>query len=189
MEYAGDYDNNGRVALGSAQPAVPFDLDSRAPGDARGYSGAGLQRYGGTDLDEAGALFFSAENVDALQEAIRYRVFVGSSGRFTIGRQSDRELAIVMRSIYLQDTSGRSAQPAQAQRRVAYHERRGRAAALEEVRALNRQVLDFCVPRVLEEVRMNAQYLRDVSTLPQPLDRGEFSSSKGTRVLETTSFM
>lgn len=177
---------NGRVAGAAAGAAAePFPVfgggeDVRAPG-AGAYVSASLQRYGGTDLGPAGRLFFDAANVDALQEAIRYRVFVESGGRFTIGRQSDLELGIIMRSIYLQDTSGRDATAARA----------GTAAgidAVEHVRRLNRAVLEFCVPRVLEEVRMNKQYIADVSSLPVPMARGELATSKGSRVLEQRGF-
>ena len=45
-------------------------------------------------------LFFSAMNIDALQEGIRYQVF-RQTGQ-VIGRQSDAELKILMRGTFLQ---------------------------------------------------------------------------------------
>ena len=115
-------------------------------------------------------LFFSRGNVDALQDGIRYKVWLGSERTLVIGRQSDVELGVVMRSMYLQYGNNRE------------------GATLAQVRELNALVLDFCVPRVLGEARMYDQYRRDVSTLPTPMEHGEFSSMKGTRVLEQKSF-
>jgi hypothetical protein len=75
-----------------------------------------------------------------------------------------------MRAIYLQE---------------AMH---GKTDIVGQVRELNSKVLDFCVPRIMEEVRMYRYYKNDVSKLPTPLDRGSFQSSKGTRVNEFTQF-
>jgi hypothetical protein len=59
---------------------------------------------------------------------------------------------------------------------------------VQQVQELNQKVLDFCVPRIMEEIRMFSYYKKDVGMLPTPMARGEFSSSKGLRVLETKEF-
>jgi hypothetical protein len=112
-------------------------------------------------------MFFSVQNVQALQLGIRNLVAQRSQGEFVIGMQSEVELQVVMRAVYLQEA-----------KHLTY-------GIVEQVRALNKEVLDFCVPRIIEEIRMFKYYKNDVSKLPTPLDRGEFSSSKGLRVLET----
>lgn len=115
-------------------------------------------------------LFFSQLNVDALQQGIKNKVAQQSNGEFIIGKQSQVELQVVMRAIYLQE---------------ALHKKDN---ILAQIRELNAKVLDFCVPRIMEEVRMYKHYKNDVSKLPMPLDRGAFASSKGTRVNELTQF-
>jgi hypothetical protein len=115
-------------------------------------------------------LFFSQLNVNALQQGIKNMVAVKSNGEYVIGNQSEVELQVVMRAIYLQE---------------AMH---GKTDIVGQVRELNSKVLDFCVPRIMEEVRMYRYYKNDVSKLPTPLDRGSFQSSKGTRVNEFTQF-
>lgn len=115
-------------------------------------------------------LYFSRQNIDALQQGIRNLVAERSGGKYIIGKQSEVELQIVMRSVYLE--YGR------------YHPDN----ILEQVRELNGRVLNFCVPRILEEIRMYNYYRDDISRLPIPLDRGEFASSKGTRILENKDF-
>lgn len=113
-------------------------------------------------------VFFSRENIDTLQEAIRYMVYKKSCGKHIIDKQSETDLIIVMRSIYLQ-----------------YGEHRP-FGVFEQVKELNTKVLEYCVPKILEEINIYLQYKHDISALPIPLDRGEFSSSKGTKVLEQT---
>lgn len=115
-------------------------------------------------------IFFSQTNIDALQEAIRYQVYLRSCNKFTISRQSDTELKLIMRAFYLQE--GRHRQ---------YN-------ILEEVRALNTLVINYSVPRIVQEIQMYNHYKKDINTNPIPLARGEFSSSKGTKYLEMKQF-
>lgn len=115
-------------------------------------------------------LFFSKKNIDALQLGIRNLVADRTNNEFIIGNQSEVELQIIMRAIYLSHA-----------KHLPYD-------IIGQVRTLNAKVLDYCVPRILEEIRMYNYYKNDVSKLPMPLDRGEFSSAKGTRFLEQREF-
>ena len=112
-------------------------------------------------------LFFSRRNIDALQHGIRYSVYV-SSGRdkHIIGRQSDTDLLIVMKGIYLE------------------HAVHLPGNTLRQVRSLNARVLEYVVPRVMTEIDTYLKYRFDVSTMPVPMDRPPMMSQKGTRVLE-----
>lgn len=114
-------------------------------------------------------VFFSDANVDALHDAIRYRVWVESSRSLTIGRQSEEQLVFVMRSIFLSDAENREG---------------GREEILEQVRVLNQSVIDFCVPQVVREARMYREYLRNASTLPVPLSREQMTSKKGEKIID-----
>lgn len=107
-------------------------------------------------------IFTSSANTEALHQGIRYRVHVESGGRYTIGRQSDTELAIVMRSVLLQ-----------------YGNNNDDGDVLRQVRGLNKMVLDYCVDKVLTELEGYGQYLRDASTLATPMERARPASVKG----------
>lgn len=120
--------------------------------------------------DDLSRVYFSQQNVAALQQGMRYLVWKGSCEKHVIGNQSEDELRIVMRSIFLQN---------------AKHQNFN---ILEQVRELNSKVLDFCVPRILGEIKMYAAYRDKVSTLPVPLDMGKNESIKGTKVLELKQF-
>lgn len=115
-------------------------------------------------------MFFSNKNIDVVQDAIRNIVYNKSNNKHIIDRQSDTELRVIMRSIYLEQG-----------RHKVYGE-------IEEVRRLNGLVLQFCVPRIMQEINIYIQYKSDVDKIPDPIPRGDFASSKGSRVLEQKSF-
>jgi len=116
--------------------------------------------------NELSDIFFSRKNIDAVQEGIRYMVYKKTCGKHTIGKQSETDLIVIMRSIYLQ-----------------YGEYKP-YGILEQVRDLNSRVLEYCVPKIVEEINIYMHYRKDINSLPVPIDRGEFVSSKGTKVLE-----
>lgn len=111
----------------------------------------------------AAEIFTSPKNVAALQEGIRYRVYVQSGRKHIIGRQSDRELAIVMRSVLLQ-----------------YGTNNDGMDSLQQVRALNEAVLEYCVGRVLTEVESYVRYRVDAGTNRVPMANAVPASIKGT---------
>lgn len=115
-------------------------------------------------------LFFSGKNIEALQQGIRYSVYTSSGKRHTIGRQSDIDLILVMKGIFLE------------------HAQHAPINTLSQVKSLNARVLDYVVPRVLTEIDTYLKYRRDVSTLPVPLERAPLMTKKGTRVLEQRRF-
>lgn len=114
--------------------------------------------------------FFSQQNIDVLQDAIRYQVYTKSCKKHVIDRQSDTELKLIMRATYLEKA------------------RHATKDILGEIKRLNSVVLDFCIPRILQEINIYMHYRDDISHLPIPLERGQFSSAKGQKVLETKQF-
>lgn len=109
--------------------------------------------------------FFSSMNVGVLQHCIAHAVLRASQGQDAISRQSDTELRLVMRSVYLQ--YGRN---------VPFD-------VAAQVRELNQHVLDFAVPNIRSAVALYRTFQRDIASPIQPLDRGEYVSSKGTKNL------
>lgn len=121
----------------------------------------------GVDATPVAELFFSQTNVDALHESIRYLVYKYSSCRHVIDRQSDDELQVVMRGMYLDHCKN-----------LPFN-------VLDQVRDLNALVLDFCVPRILREISMYVKYRREVMRNPVPNVRPEYISSAGTKTMQS----
>lgn len=163
--------NNGRVKLcddRGCSRATPYGLFTP---DGKTSSTDGDMLDSLRRLDIASSVvanaFFARGNVDGVQASLRHEVYRASEQqRLVVGRQSDIELGIIMRSVYLSDTT------------------QSRSVTLREhVSELNRRVLDFSVPVVLSEARMYLTYLQSIQTMPVPLKWGEIASQKGSRQL------
>lgn len=120
-----------------------------------------------TDLSD---MYFSEENINNLQNQIRYKVYK-MTGQ-TIGRQSDTELKIIMRSYYLQ------------------YGKNDPNNLKEQILELNNLVLNYCIPKIIDELKQYLGYIQDVQNLPMPLERPMNMSSAGTKYLKsvTTTF-
>uniref|UniRef100_A0A6C0HSZ7 Minor capsid protein P8 central region domain-containing protein n=1 Tax=viral metagenome TaxID=1070528 RepID=A0A6C0HSZ7_9ZZZZ len=97
-------------------------------------------------------VFFSAENVQILQNGIRAGVYEMSEKKFVIAPQNVDTLKIVMRSIYLQ---------------YSEHQEYDVTGQIER---LNNLVLNYCVPTVFSEAIGYQKYRLDQSTLVVPLE-------------------
>lgn len=113
-------------------------------------------------------LFFSKHNISVLQQGLRYSVFK-KTGK-TIDNQSENELLIIMRSIYLQYA-----------KHMPYN-------IIMQVKSLNSKVLDYAVDRVSGEVKQYFDYKHHASTLPIPLEHAKNVSPVGTKVLLNKQF-
>jgi hypothetical protein len=96
-------------------------------------------------------LYFSAENIQILQNGLRAGVYAMSGNQFIIAPQNQDTLKIIMRSVYLQH---------------AEHKPDG---ITEQILCLNKIVLDYCIPSVFNEAVGYQKYRLDQSTLVVPL--------------------
>lgn len=90
-------------------------------------------------------VFFSGRNIDNLQGKIVQGVFNRSGGNIRVGRQSDSELKIIMRSVFLQKGNNVDCR------------------IQDQIRFLNKEVLDYCVSNVLTGAVGHVNYIRDIS--------------------------
>jgi hypothetical protein len=115
-------------------------------------------------------VFFSMPNINLLQSGIRNKILNETMGDININRQSDDELKIIMRSIYFQ------------------HGKNLPENINEQVLDLNTRVIVWAVPQIITNIKQSRQYIKDISTMPMPLDRSILPSNKGMRTLEITKF-
>ena len=155
---------NGRVLLPKGE-AIPADYETLERQDTqKNFVNEALR--GHIARSPLSDLFFSDLNIDALQLGMRNMVLNNSCGKYNIGRQSDKELTIIMRGMYLQTPSNNQ-----------YN-------LVKQVQNLNARVLAFVIPRLLNELQMHDTYLNDISKLPVPLCYGENTSVAGSKYLE-----
>lgn len=159
---------NGRVPGSTNARQQPFSMASSDGVFFGGDAEDDISRN--IDSSQVSRLFFGPTNVEALQQGIRYGVYRATDGRHVIDKQSETELRLIMRSIYLQ------------------HARNAPDQVLAQVRELNGMVLRFAVPRIVEEINMYLEYRRQVEKMPVPMGRGEIATMKGTKTLEMREF-
>ena len=128
--------------------------------------------YGIQETSQLNQIFFSKKNMDIIQNMIRYTVYEKSNKKYMIDRQSDVELEIVMRSIYLQHSPNL---PNKIKEQIDY---------------LDRLVNDWCTDQILPEVQQYEGYIKEIEYMPLPIDLPLNLSSKGSRSLRsvTTTF-
>ncbi len=167
---------NGRVNI-NTQPSAGGFLASPAE-KGFGYRTA-VDTSAGQDLmrgnwaeNALSKLFYSPENTQAIQNAIRKQVYDRSGEkRWVIDEQSADELQIVMRSLYLQYAKNLE------------HDIPG------QIRELNKLVVEWSVPRILSEIGMYVYYLEDISKLPTPMVHPMSMTSAGSKSLPFRKFM
>jgi hypothetical protein len=115
-------------------------------------------------------LFFSAENIQIIQNGLRAGVYNISQQKFVIPPQNMDNLKIIMRSTYLQYAEH-------------YPDR-----ITEQIERLNKIVLDYCVPSVYNECIAYLKYSHDQSSLVMPFER-PMNHDRQYKQLELKPFM
>jgi hypothetical protein len=108
-------------------------------------------------------VFLSDVNMAALQQAIRFRVYVDSGKRHVVGYQSTDELMLIARSTYLMYA-----------RNLPFD-------VVGQVRTLNSRVLEYAVPMIVSAADMHVHYLRDSARPPQTLPKPQATSVVGQK--------
>lgn len=116
-------------------------------------------------------VFFSQKNINNLQNKIISNIYNITDGKISIGRQSDSELKIIMRSIYLQNAKHVDCK------------------ITEQIKQLNKLVLEYCI----ENVGSNAvQYIKYIIEIKKPMgtfDNPSDENVSGTKVLKLNHFL
>jgi hypothetical protein len=110
-------------------------------------------------------MFFSHKNTKHLKMLICRSIYQQSGGKYNLKpeAQSDNELLLVMRSIYLN------------------HARHLPDKIREQVAELNFQVMIDMVPRAISNAQQQLSYIRDSTQQPLSMDRPQYMASAGTR--------
>jgi hypothetical protein len=143
--------NNGRVdILTPPKTCDLFNLYDKIPAkQCNTYINATEGIWIENTLSKA---FFSRENIQIVQNAIRKGVYDKSNNQYIIGEQSCDDLKMIMRSIYLQHSKN-----------LPYN-------IQGQIQELNNLVVAYCVHNVYSEALGYMQYIRDASTLNVPID-------------------
>ena len=143
---------NGRINIMGPKQADIFSLYDKIPINQKStnYNEA---LTGNWTPNLVSKTFFSAENIEIIQNALKAGVHKLSNSRYFIAKQNEDTLKIIMRSIYLQHAVN-----------LSYN-------ITEQISALNKMVSDYCVPQLLGEAEGYIKYKNDVSNLAVPIKR------------------
>ena len=97
--------------------------------------------------------YFSKENMQIIQNAIRAGVYEVSNQQYIIDNQNTDTLKIIMRSVFLQSSTNLPNNITQ------------------QIEALNDLVIKYCIKQIYSEAQSYINYKRDVSTMYKPIDR------------------
>jgi len=102
--------------------------------------------------------FFSNENINALQNSIRFNVYKQSNQ--VIEKQSHTQLLSIMRSIYLKNSNSSISQK----------------NFLNHIHELNSYVSDYSIPQITSELKQYNGYIQKLENLPIPIDRPKYDN-------------
>jgi len=141
------------------------------------------------ELTPVSSLFFSKLNIEALQMGLCNMVYNDSKGKYNIGKQSESELKIIMRSIYLSSLNRGFYSVMEYMNGNKNNSINECDNTIREVKMLNKKVLDWSVPQIITNIEQFDKYKKDVSKLPIPMERPSLLSSTGTKTLELQPFI
>jgi Family of unknown function (DUF5761) len=137
---------------------------------------------------------FSTDNVNYIQQQIVDEVY--RIRQVQIAKQSTDELLIIMRNKYQYALSGWLPRDINNLSKVyprgdvknpnglAYDSNSSGCSNLEfQLLQINRSILEECIKQVLSGIDSYLQYYKDASSLPMPLSRSVYVSSKGSNEL------
>lgn len=157
---------NGRVIMNNTQNVKDMNM---IEGNKPNNNFQVESLYGIQETSKLNQLFFSKKNMDIIQNNIRYTVYVKTNKKHIIDKQSDIELQIVMRSMYLQHSPN-----------LEYNYR-------EQIEYLNKLVVDWSVEKIIPQLEQYIGYLKEVEYMPMPIDLPVNLSSKGSRTLRSVT--
>ena len=155
--------HNGRVNIMSPDTNALFAMkDKIQAGENMDFRQAMTGNWYDTKLSD---VFFSGQNIQALQNGLRAGVYKRSNNQYLISEQSPDELNIVMRSIFLQYSKNQTENiPAQ-------------------IVTLNKLVLDYSIGQVYGAAEGYMKYKQDASTMYDPIAPPVMSTVKDKQLV------
>jgi hypothetical protein len=151
--------SNGRIDIEGPPPDVRFSMWDKIPvNQITTFRDALTGNWMDNDVSN---VFFSKENIQIIQNALRAEVYRLSNGEYTIAQQDNDELKIIMRALYLESAVNLPTN------------------IREQVMALNQHVINHCVPKLMNEVRSYLNYKRDASNMYTVMTWPVYDNVKG----------
>ena len=150
--------NNGRINIKSPNTSSLFQMYDKIPANqCVTFRNPTIGQWEDTPLSKA---YFSKENIQIIQNAIRAGVYNKSNGKYIIAPQDCDALKIIMRSVFLQYSVN-----------LQTH-------ITQQISELNNFVVNYCIQEVYNSAQSYMKYLYDASTLSVPLSTPIMASQR-----------
>lgn len=113
--------------------------------------------------------YFSVKNIDFIQETIISEIYKLTKGT-KIQKQSDDELIIIMKSIYLQ------------------YSRNNDNNIEEQICSLNDRILEYCINNVYSNLKQYNKYIEDITSEKKLMEFPQNANIKGEKCLMPNHF-
>jgi hypothetical protein len=159
--------NNARQVVIDTKQKNPYIL----------FQETGIPQYGTNiikaDFDKStlNELYFSRENLEQIQNSVRFNVYTLSEGKYTIGKQSDTELIIIMRSIFFQHSKNIT----------------NKDTIKAQISELNKLVVNDISPKILSQIQQHYGYLRDSTKRMEPHELPKNTNLFSRRITNSTT--
>lgn len=155
--------NNGKINIMGPNISTKFSMMDKIPLNTRtDYSNSLTGVFEKTNLSNT---FFSNQNIEIIQNGLRKGVNDKSNGKIVIDNQPTDTLVTIMRSIFFQNSKNLDTN------------------VREQVEELNNLVLNYAVPKVLNEAISYLKYKEDSSRMHMPMSAPLYSN-KTNKTLE-----
>jgi len=156
---------NGRVS-GVGETAIP-SFSANQDNQQEIYNNFSSESIKGNfEQTDFSKYYFSEHNVEGLQRSIKKEIYDLSNGQFRIDHQSENAIKTVMRSYFLQ------------------YKLKMNVDILSQIRDLNKKVIRWCADEIYSNLLQYQQYKRDITSMPQQMDRPLNMSIKGSRTFD-----
>lgn len=161
---------NGRVDILNINPQNTYQLFANSS-KSQSVSNCLNPNLGNTIANTPlSTCFFSKQNIQVIQNSLRYKTWILSNKEYVIAPQSELQLRIIMRSVYLQYSKN-----------LLTH-------IPEQIQELNNIVLHEVIPKIMSNIKQYLGYRKNVSQLPVPLEHPTFMSQSGMNTFNLHKF-
>ena len=158
--------DSARINLTNCK-SKPFELyESLDVKNKEKYLNTGNQQR--SNLSDA---YFSQTNIDHLQDTIIRQIYKKTDGKYSIVKQKEDELVIVMKSIFIQNG------------------RNNDENIQLQINELNKLVLNYCVGNVYTNLLQYVKYVDDITKENTVMDMSQNVDIKGSKTLMPNHFI
>ena len=118
--------------------------------------------------DEISKIYFSEENMNRVQKALKRAIFYKTKGKFRLDEDQDEsDLLVSMRAVFIE------------------HSRFLPNKIIHQVKELNRLTVNYIVPDMITEIKQTYGYIKEINEPIKPLSRPMNVNNAGRKTLSS----